>query len=1262
MQLKPGDLVAGRFRLEAEAGAGGMGTVFRAVDGQTQALVALKALHADEAGDARRFARECELLARLVHPAVVRYVDHGVHEGTAFLVMEWLEGEGLDERLRRRPLAVAQACAVIKRLAEGLEAAHRLGVVHRDLKPSNVVLVRGEVEGAQLIDFGIALQLGEVSRVTSTGHMVGTWSYMSPERVRGQPVDARADVYSLGVLLFEALTGRRMVNAAQETGVLVKILLEEAPRVSKFLRVPEALDELVAQMVAKEAADRPADCRAVIEALTALDLGAGVDAERERVLTGSERRILSVVLARGAIPQDATMPHDGVAARPEAERVRRVAQRYGGALEFLPDGTAMLVVADTGSTAEQVFAATRCALDLAELVDPEPVALATGLATVSRRLPVGELVDRAVGLLVDAPGVLVDRVTAGLLGARFELQPEGEHLRLVGERQANEAHTVPGRGTPFVGRKRELATLGAVLDECVEERLARAVLITGPPGVGKSRVAQEFMLGIEHDVDLWIARGDPARTGSAFGMIADTVRRAAEVPEGTPLEVARQRLRAVVDCVPEAEAERVACFLGELCGAHSLGTPALHAARRDPVLMGQQLRRAWLDLLDGATARRPVVLVLEDLHYGGRVVARLVEQALARLAERPLMVIALAQPELHEALPDLWAEHDLTALRMKGLPRKACEALVQRRLGAVSAEQVAALVARAQGNAFFLEELVRAAQAGEWDALPETVLAIAQAPLARLTLEGRRVLRAASVFGATFWRGGVRTLLGEASARLVDEWLPVLVHEELIGVSLNSRFAGEAQYSFRHGLVREAAYELLTAEDRALGHGLAFRWLEAQGEPDAAVLAAHARQSEAPAAALPWLLRAAEAAFTAHDFQGAVTFVEQALELEPSSAQLGALRAVQAEAVKWLGRDREAIELGELALALLPRGSDRWFRTLQVVSANAANLGEHTRCAQIAAELQADDLGDWGVARVHATLAVASGLFYAGRAEEAEVLLRAGETATGPHSPPDVAARLHFVRGLRALMVQKDAGLVLSEHARAAELFLEAGELQRAHNVRVNVGAMRLALGCAEEAAEELRAVVAVAEAEGLKSAAAFARHNLGLALARTGRLVEARAVLHQTLGPARAQGNVRLEGGSWAYLAEVALAEGDLAAAIEAAERAATVLAKVPTARAYALALRARAALESDPEEALRWSEQAMALVDSVHVEEGDAAARLVWAEALRAVGREGEAAEAFQVARARLMERAARISPQWRTRFLEGVPEHARTLLLSV
>ncbi len=280
--MLPGDLVGDRFQIERLAKAGGMGAVYRAIDRTNGNAVAVKMLSGCSEQAASYFARESRILAELRHPAVVEYRAHGrTHTGTLWLAMEWLDGIDLEERMAHTPLSVRESLALVRRAAEALGAAHERGIVHRDIKPDNVVLTSSPA-GAQpkLLDFGIARSREATRPATRTGMLLGTPGYMAPEQTLGaKDLTAAADVFALGCVLYECLTGEPAFSGEHMMVVLAKIILGQAPRVRAVRRnVPAALDELVACLLAKAPEDRPRDGKEVARAIRAIEQGLRDDA------------------------------------------------------------------------------------------------------------------------------------------------------------------------------------------------------------------------------------------------------------------------------------------------------------------------------------------------------------------------------------------------------------------------------------------------------------------------------------------------------------------------------------------------------------------------------------------------------------------------------------------------------------------------------------------------------------------------------------------------------------------------------------------------------------------------------------------------------------------------------------------------------------------------------------------------------------------------------------------------------------------------
>src|SRR2546421_635206 len=230
-----GRVLDGKYEVVAPLGEGGMGAVYLARRVLIGDEVAVKVLHAKFTGDqtlVERFRREARAAAQLHHPNVVTIHDYGEargREGFAYIVMEFVRGESLRELLRREAkLGASRAVALMRGACAGVGAAHRRGIVHRDLKPDNIIVVPADeddlVEHVKVVDFGIAKlrDMAAEGPLTHVGAVVGTPNYMSPEQCKGEPLDARADVYSLGALLYEMLAGSPPFTAPSIPGVIIK--------------------------------------------------------------------------------------------------------------------------------------------------------------------------------------------------------------------------------------------------------------------------------------------------------------------------------------------------------------------------------------------------------------------------------------------------------------------------------------------------------------------------------------------------------------------------------------------------------------------------------------------------------------------------------------------------------------------------------------------------------------------------------------------------------------------------------------------------------------------------------------------------------------------------------------------------------------------------------------------------------------------------------------------------------------------------------
>ncbi len=272
--LQPGVLFGGRYEIMGVLGQGGMGAVYKARDHELDRMIALKFIRPELANDPailRRFKEEIILSRNVTHKNVVRIFDLGEAEGIRFISMEYVDGEDLSTILRREgKLTPKEAISVVEQVCRALDAAHSEGVIHRDLKPQNIM--RDQHRRIVVMDFGLALSLVDPHTMTLTGAIVGTLEYMSPEQAMGSMLDQRSDIFSVGLIFFELLTGKVPYKADTPIASLIKRTREEAQSASDVdASVPKSLSAIVSRCLEREPANRYHTAVELLQQLTTFD-------------------------------------------------------------------------------------------------------------------------------------------------------------------------------------------------------------------------------------------------------------------------------------------------------------------------------------------------------------------------------------------------------------------------------------------------------------------------------------------------------------------------------------------------------------------------------------------------------------------------------------------------------------------------------------------------------------------------------------------------------------------------------------------------------------------------------------------------------------------------------------------------------------------------------------------------------------------------------------------------------------------------------
>jgi tetratricopeptide (TPR) repeat protein len=865
-------------------------------------------------------------------------------------------------------------------------------------------------------------------------------------------------------------------------------------------------------------------------------------------------------------------------------------------------------------------------------------------------------------------GIRIDEATAALLGERFEVRTDGKGAALIGRRSdAEPPRTLLGKPTPCVGRDKELGLLDATLRECIDESVARAVLLTGPPGQGKSRLCHEFLSKARErgNPRILTARADPVGAGSSFMMVRQIVRRAIGLREADPAADQHTKLRThVAGVCKEGNSARIADFIGELVGVPSTDwpSPELRSARNDPQIMAIWLGRSFGEWLAAECVTRPLLVVLEDLHWGDLPSVTYLGEALRALAAKPFMLLALARPEVRETFPNLWPASERQDIALGRLPPRAAERLVRAALGeSIPASTVTRIVDRADGNAFYLEELIRRVAEGDGDTLPEAVLALVQSRLERLEPEGRRIVRAASVFGDVFWRGAAASLLGAQETRELDSWLNLLCDREIFSAAPDSRFAGERQYAFRHDLLREAAYAMLTDADRMTGHRLAAVWLHAAGETDALTMADHLERGGEGARAVPWIVRATWTASIGGNFEAVADLSRRGLSCGPTADERGRLHLRYGQVLSIRGEFLAALDMGCEAIDLLRSGSMEWFEAVGLVLVAGTFSGKPEITTAVFprildVSIQPEPTGPYGIAVFQVCVA----LILAGHIEQAEGFLgRADAAQRGSDSDPVFTVRIELARGF--LQLRRSA---LGDSIHTLKHALSVAD--RAEDAFGKGGAAHFLLDALAETGN--REQIELAAQDALRSApvlgGTFFRNWIALALA-WGWLHERR--IGEAIGAFRSlldRSDQVLAASAHGALAHALVEDGDLDGALDHATKSLAMGSALPNVRAGALAALAVVELRRGrATEAVQLAEQGLGLAARGGVPFTGSVLYLTRAEALRCVCKTGDSNAAIRDARDRVLRIAATLErdPALRDSFLTRVDANGRTLSLA-
>jgi serine/threonine protein kinase/tetratricopeptide (TPR) repeat protein len=922
------------YVVQDQLGAGGMGIVYRAQDERLERQVALKFLPPHLCADAAaksRFVAEARAAAALDHANVCTIYEIGeTEDGQLFIAMPLYDGETLQARLERGRLTFDEAIAVALQVARALGHAHDAGIVHRDVKPSNiVVLPDGTVK---VLDFGIAQILDSSGANRPT--LAGTIPYMSPEQARADPVDCRSDVWSLGIVIHEMLSGLRPFRGADGGAVRAAILTEDPQLIATaYPDVPAAIDRVLCRALSKQPDQRYASMSllaADLAGLTALSrdgtasqtVGESVD---QSLVAATERRraaVLVTVVSDYASLVDRMTPmeaHRLVALL--RDTAVDVVRGYGGLVNQAIGEEIVSVFGVPVAHDDDDLRAVRAALELHARVRGLAMASSSTSAALSVRsgLHVGPVVARRLRDgprrydIVGVPPTLAARLAALADPADVLVSPQTQRLvapymhtekcapvvldsqvgpvtpfRVLGETGISSRLEASGRTglTPYVGRQTELASLQLHVTQ-VRSGVGGVIAVAGEPGAGKSRLLRELEehLGSPSEVRVLHARCSAYGDGVPYGVFVQILSAVLDLesPPGSP-DLVAARIRAL-----DASLEPFVPLFLHLLSVGNRGALPKH-------LYGEHLQAALLDALAtivGILSRRqPLVVLVEDWQWAdtGSRAAFLRVSELA--GSRPLLLVVTTRIE--EAAVDDWPAHTVR-IRLGRLDFDASVAIMCAVLGVrrVSGPLAERLYDRAGGNPFFLEQLcaalleqhavlVRDGEAlvkdGEMAlSLPDTVQGVIRARLDNLDVHALEIARVASVIGWTF----DHALLAELVPANV-ELGPAIAALKTAGLIQQTSVTPTIGYRFTHALTQEVCYDSLVGHQRKTLHGAIGRALTAthtsRMDEAAALLAHHFERAEEWPSAVRYGRRAAERAIALSQFADALATLDEVID------------------------------------------------------------------------------------------------------------------------------------------------------------------------------------------------------------------------------------------------------------------------------------------------------------------------------------------------------------------------------------------------
>ncbi len=948
LPITAGTVFQDRYEILSKLGEGGFGQVYRARQRATNHEVAIKVLrtlHTADEQQIARFQREMQLCAQLYHPNIVRLVDSGnADPDLIFTVFEYVPGRTLAEVLEEEgALPPWEAAHLMSQVLDALGCAHNRSVIHRDLKPHNIMITTtGVRRNALVLDFGLGTlssdKQEDLARITRTREVLGTPGYAAPEQLRGEPVTDRSDLYSWGLIFLECLTGRRIVDGATLQQVIYKQLGPEPVPIPEWVE-NHRLGWLLRKVTNKSVEQREVSAQSVLRELEACGMeGWPVSGAHSGAVTPTRLPVADTLVTRleGERRQLTAVccslhlsSADGESVDEEdldrllrslhascAESARRHEAYVGSVL----GGRMLFYFGYPVAQEADARRAARAALEMAVRMEQQGAQLArdhkgalefrvgihTGLVISQEQrslgqgdLPalVGTTPEIAVKLESRAePGsILISEVTSRLLRGHFAFEPAGAGrvgprdlpvFRLLHEyRGASAAQLAEGlRLRPLCGRQQELEFLQQRWWQAVAGT-GQSVLLTGEPGIGKSRLVHELTRQLRSTPQALLELRCAAEVrNNALYPVVELLERLLGVSRDWTVTQTISALEAVLSQHGFDLAEAMPLFLGLLSvkGSEERYPPLNIAPQRVKELTIDALVNLFFEMAQ----QQPLLLVVEDLHWADPTTLEMLEQIVKEVSSARLCLVLTARPEF--AAPWTTSHH----LQLSRLDRQRVEEMVKALTESrpLPREVMDHLLKRTDGVPLFVEELTRAVAESlpARGDTPSTPLSLSQLAIpstlrdslmARLDRLGpaKELAQLASALGREFSYEVLKAISPREEAQLQRE-LKALVDADLVH---RRRGVRSPTYLFKHALIRDTAYESMLKPMRRQVHARIASTLEehfpeiVETRPD--LLAMHHAAAEQKRQALNYAQKAGMAALMRSANHETIAHITEAL-------------------------------------------------------------------------------------------------------------------------------------------------------------------------------------------------------------------------------------------------------------------------------------------------------------------------------------------------------------------------------------------------